>query len=246
MTERTYWATVKQYFRFNPEEQKALLIQIVVFAFILSFKDWGEESFSLITGLSNYLLAVIVVAISLLVHEAGHRFYGIKYGFRVESKLWWYGIFIGLILVIISNGNIMFFAAHGIFIHVMAVHRLGHFRYGPNIFAFAMVALAGPLMNIFLATIVKTLEVWFGIPISTIAFLHKLFMFNWIYAVCNLLPIPPLDGTRIIFWSRLLYVFVFGCIAGYLLLIFLGIYSYVWALFIGIFAWLYFLVYHES
>jgi len=66
-----------------------------------------------------------------------------------------------------------------------------------------------------------------------------------IYALCNLLPIPPLDGSRILFWSRLFYVFLFGSIAGYLVLVKLGIFSYIWALLIGGLAWLYFLVYHE-
>jgi len=245
MSERTYWATLKHYFRFNREEQKTLIIQILVFAFILSFDQWGEDRFSLAVGLTNYFLAVIIATIGVLIHEAGHRLYAIKFGFRAETKLWWYGLVIGMILVILSNGKLKFFAASGVFIHVLGVHRLGHFRYGPNIFAFCMVALSGPLLNIFFATFLKTIDVWFGVGLTAIPFFQNLFLFNWIYAVCNLLPIPPLDGSRIFFWSRLFYVFLFGTIGGYLVLVFIGIYSYIWALLLGVTAWLLFLIFYE-
>jgi len=179
MAERTYWATVKQYCHFNKEEKKALIIQILLFAFIFSYDDWGETSFNFIIGMKNFFLALIVVTIGVLIHEVGHRLYAIKYGFKVETKLWWYGILIGLILCIISGGKLLFFAAHGVFIHQMSVHRLGHFRYGPNIVAFCMVALSGPLLNIFFASLLKTIDVWFSVGLTTIPFLNDLFLFSW-------------------------------------------------------------------
>ncbi len=75
------------------------------------------------------------------------------------------------------------------------------------------------------------------VPMDNV-FFNKLFLINWAIAAYSLIPIPPLDGSRVFFASRLTLMFLFGCIGGYVLLILLfGIYSYIWALVIGISVW---------
>lgn len=243
---RTYLDTVRKYFWFSKEELKSLAIVIVVFAFIFSFREWGYETFDFFIGLGNFFRAIIIVALGLLIHEAGQRLAAIKVGFKTEVKVWWYGIIAALILCFLSSGNLMFFAATGMWIHHMAAHRLGYFRYGPNVQAFGVIALMGPVANILAATIVKFLQVNLHlIPLDSV-FAQKFFFFNWLFAVLNLLPIPPLDGSRLLFYSRLTYAFIFGSIAGYLVLYSLGVYSYILALLIGGIVWLVFYVFFES
>lgn len=62
-----------------------------------------------------------------------------------------------------------------------------------------LVSLAGPLSNLFLAFItlifIKTGSLSSGI---FSAFLQVLFIYNLVLAVFNLIPIPPLDGSKII------------------------------------------------
>lgn len=243
---RTYIDTVKRYFRFSKEELKSLAIVAVVFAFIFSYNEWGGETFDFFAGIKNFFLALIIVSIGLLVHETGQRLAAIKVGFKTEVKIWWYGIIAGLILVILSRGKLMLFAATGMWIHHMAVHRLGYFRYGPNILPFGVIALMGPIANIIAATLVKFLQVNLHlIPMDSV-FAQKFFFFNWLFAVLCLLPIPPLDGSRLLFYSRLTYAFVFGSIAGYIILYSIGIYSYILALLIGGAVWLGFYLLYES
>jgi len=246
MKGRTYFDTVKRYFWFNKQEWRSLAIITVVFAFIFSFNEWGDTAFDFMIGIGNFARALIIVAMGIFIHEAGQRLAGLKIGFRTEVKIWWYGIIAALILAFISRGSILFFAATGMTLHHMATHRLGHFRYGPNVRAMGVIALMGPVANILAATFMKVLQVNLHlIPMDSV-FAYKFFLFNWVFALVNLLPIPPLDGSRLLFYSRLTYAFVFGTIAGYLILFSLGVYSYVLALIIGIAVWLSFYVFYES
>lgn len=245
MGERTYIDTVKRYFWFSRQELKSLAIVILVFAFIFSFREWGTDRFDFFAGISNFFMAVVIVSLAVFIHEAGQRLAALKIGLKTEVKVWWYGIIAALILCFLSRGRIMFFAATGMWIHHLATHRLGYFRYGPNVKAFGFIAMMGPLSNIIVATFVKFLQVNLHlIPMESV-FVQKFFFFSWLFAVLNLLPIPPLDGSRILFWSRLTFAFVFGAIAGYLVLYSMGVYSYVLALVIGVAVWLGFYAFFE-
>lgn len=246
MKGRSDWHTIKKYFRFTKNEIKSLSILILVFAFIFSFNEWGEDKFDFVVGMGNFFVAILVVGIVVLVHDSGQKLAALKVGFRAETQIWWYGLIFALILCFISGGKIIFFAATGMWLHHMAIHRLGHFRYGPNVQAMGVIALMGPVANIVVATFVKFLQVNLHIIPMNSVFVDKFFFFSLLFAVLNLLPIPPLDGSRLLFYSRLTYAFVFGTIAGYLILFSFGIYSYILALICGGAVWLAFYIFFEK
>jgi len=60
----------------------------------------------------------------------------------------------------------------------------------------AMVGLAGPLMNIAIA-IILSLLIRIGFPLFTEAIILGI-MVNLLLAVFNLIPIPPLDGSKLL------------------------------------------------
>ena len=70
-------------------------------------------------------------------------------------------------------------------------------RFGP-----ALVALAGPLMNLVLAFLAALVAVTFRDAIldseSLVDFIEFFFTINLFLAVFNLLPLPPLDGSRLL------------------------------------------------
>ena len=69
-------------------------------------------------------------------------------------------------------------------------------------FGAAIVAVAGPLMNLFLAFIAAILAVAFSDAIVTNEtarlFFELFFTINVFLAVFNLIPLPPLDGSRLL------------------------------------------------
>jgi len=202
---------IKRYFRFSREETKAVIIAILVYGFIISFRQWGGVEFQFFAGLKNFFIGIIIMAVTILVHVFIQRIAALHVGFRPEYKLWIYGIIISLGLCIITNGNIWFlFLPGGIYLHMMSQHRLGYFRYGLNLHAHALIAFTGTLANLTLAIIFRMLQS--VLPISL--FLQKIVLVNLLFAVFSMLPIPPLNGSRIIYYSRMTYVFFLGVMLG--------------------------------
>ena len=246
MSFRDFKDKVDRYFGFDREEVKGIIIAALIFAFIISYKEWGYgQVFEVGVGLKNFVNAAILSLLAILVHETGHKLSGVYTGFKVQTKIWWYGMGIALIVCFLSRGNIWFLALSGITLHHLAIQRLGKFRYGERPVELSMIAIAGPLANIILATLLKTTIIWFpSLPINA-ALVHKAFIINWAMAISNLLPIPPLDGIHTFFQSRLFYISIFGFMAGYGALIYFGIYSWIWALVIAGIAWILFYVNFE-
>ena len=66
-------------------------------------------------------------------------------------------------------------------------------------FGAAIVALAGPMMNLVLAFAAALVSVPLNEPPDFVAqFLSSFFGINLVLAVFNLLPLPPLDGSRLL------------------------------------------------
>jgi len=235
---------VKRYFWFSRTELNGFLLTTFVFAFIFSFDKWGLVEFDFSTGLINFLLAVVICSISLFVHHAGQRLMALKLGVKAEQKIWWPGLIIALLLVIISFGKIKVYAASAVFISLIPHYRLGAHRYGLSVSTLGKVAMSGPIFNVFLATIAIFFE-WTGVLPVSIS--NPFFLFNLYLAAWNLLPIPPLDGSRVVYYSRLVYVFLISSVVGYIVLIWLfDWYSYFSALAIGVACWLLFLIFFEA
>ena len=194
---------ILRYANLKAREIRASLIVVLVLAFAISFNKWGPgKEIDLTIGLSNLAAAVIIVAISFLARLYFQKIVALGADFQAEFKLWTFGLLITLLLVFLTNGKFWFIIPGGIIIHYMAGHRLGWVRYGLNYFGVGVVSLAGPIANIILAMIFRTLFEFTNIPLMKTAFL-----LNIIWALWTMLPIPPSDGSRMFFGSRPVYMF---------------------------------------
>jgi len=197
---------------FSKKEIKHISLASLVLALVFGFDD-KAPTFVLVHWLSNYFYILILVLIALLVHECAHKLVAKKYNYKTEYSLWEikrYGfarkaiaaknIPIGILLALffiffsaaLSNGSLLVpFAAVGTFT-LIKTKVIGK-TYSPV--EEIKISLAGPLTNIALAIIF--------LPFQTFSFI------NAVLAVYDLLPLPSLDGSKIFFKSRIIFMFVF-------------------------------------
>lgn len=149
------------------------------------------------------ILFIAILIISVIVHEISHGYMADYLGdptARLKGRLTLNPIPhidpVGSILVpgllALLPGSIIFGWAKPV---PYNPHNIGH-RYGD-----ALVAGAGPASNIFLAALgglaFRLLSVSAGEPLGV--FLIAVVLINIVLAVFNLVPIPPLDGSKILF-----------------------------------------------
>ena len=157
-------------------------------AFLRYFADTFGDSMKYVV---LFGLCLFLVVVSFLFHEFGHKFVAQKYGLWSEFRMWP----AGLLLTLVTSAIGFLFAAPG------AVMIAGNMNQEMN----GKVSIAGPAVNIVMSLI--------GI-IGCLAFNHSgwvvffvmLANLNAFLALFNLLPIPPLDGSKIITWNKVYWV----------------------------------------
>jgi len=223
---------IKRYFTFTKEELISIGAASLMLGFIFALRRWQNAS------IGDFLTGVLIVLISLIFHITVQKIAGLHDGFGVEFKVWWMGLLIGIAITFMTRGGIWWIVfPGGIVFSMLARHRLGKFRYGMNYWPMGVIAFAGPIASIVFGTIFKNINLY--ILNSGFAFFDNLFIFNLVFAACQMLPIPPLDGHYMFFASRSTYAFLLGTIIVYTVLVLgLQIFSWVWAIIIGALIWL--------
>tara|TARA_Y100000310_G_scaffold342247_1_gene444628 strand:- start:37198 stop:37953 length:756 start_codon:yes stop_codon:yes gene_type:complete len=235
---------IKRYFKFTPLEIRSFVIAVVVTAFIISFGEWGYGSdFSVRVGLFNWFNAILIVTLSFLVHISIQRIWSLGTGYKLEWRMWSFGLLFGLIMAFLTNGLFWVILPGGLIVHHMAGHRLGWFRYGINYWAVGLIAITGVFATVFLIVLFKVLSAF-----VVNSLIEKVIAFNIAYALYSLLPLPPLDGSRSFYGSRMLYSFsVFFVVAAVILLSSnIGVMAALLSsLFIGVLLWFLYYVFFE-
>lgn len=153
----------------------------------------------------NFIFSIIVLIFSVIIHEVSHGYAAYfqgdntaKYANRLSLNplvhLEWFGSFILPVISYFFGGFIIGWAKPVPF----NPYNLRNQKWGE-----AIVAFAGPLSNIIIAVIFGSLlrfAVPLGIASQSLAAIFSTIVFiNLVLATFNLIPIPPLDGSKILF-----------------------------------------------
>jgi len=144
-------------------------------------------------SLTGFTASLIAVGTGFVFHELAHRYLAIKYGMVARYKAWYTGLAAALVISLITAkvfGNPFVIAAPGaVVIASYGVYDLAYVRREYKI------AAAGPLANIVVAIASLIAGNFVGVPLNFyIKFVGSV---NAWLAFFNLLPFPPLDGSKI-------------------------------------------------
>ncbi len=136
---------------------------------------------------SRFRFALTIAAPAVILHELGHKFIALAFGLSATFKAWFFGLFLGFLFQLF-NSPIMLLAP-------------GYVEISPApALVTAAVAFAGPLVNLlmFLIARYQLISQKRRSPRKVLGwYLTK--QINITLFIFNMLPIPPLDGSKVFF-----------------------------------------------
>ena len=187
--------------RFSSEEKKHILFAVgiltLAFAIVMTPVAEGQLGMDMVNAFLYSLgLSFVVIVAGFLFHELAHKFMAQKYGAWAEFRAYPIGLLIALVFAFLG----FLFAAPG------AVHISGRISKKQN----GLISISGPATNLAVGAVF--LASWVVIPAGDIVSfsLRWIGTLSLILAAFNLLPVPPLDGHKVLKWNPVVYVAVFG------------------------------------
>ena len=185
--------------KFSKQEKIDLSISIIVLTLIISFMHSGPNI--TVDKLLLFIpIAFVTVGLGFILHELGHKFVAQKYGFYAEFRRSDKGLMLGIVTALMG---FLFFAPGA----VMIGSPTGIISEEEN----GKISIAGPIVNIILALIFLGIQISIQ-PLVNLSNINPMvyilysisvigFNINSFLALFNLLPIPPLDGSKVISWN---------------------------------------------
>lgn len=146
----------------------------------------------------NFLIILLAVGTGFILHELAHKFTAIHFGCFARFRMWPYGLVLAIALTIVSQGNFVFAAPGAVYIYGEHLSRKQN----------GLISIAGPFVNITIALIAAfcaSFTVGFGTSV-----LLSIASINAFLAIFNLLPIMPLDGSKVFVWSKSKWFAIFA------------------------------------
>ena len=175
------------------DELKDILISILALSLCLTIAT-GNLSLSKLFKLPLYIAFFsLSVGSGFVLHELGHKFVAMAFGAYARFQKWTFGLIFALLtsffgVVFIAPGAVYIFAPH------------------LALWEYAAISAAGPLVNLFLAFLfsimAKAIPFWVG----RLELWHFAAFVNIWLGLFNLLPIPPLDGSKIFAWNFIVWI----------------------------------------
>jgi Zn-dependent protease len=181
----------------------------------------------LFTGTGNLEVVIagfVATATGFIIHEMGHKFVAIRRGYVAHFRLWMWGLLLTLFIVVFSGGGIVFGAPGAVYIAPAATTAYYGYESATrprdpeqeNM----VISAAGPGIN--LAFAVSFLALFLAAPGSFLSTIAQFgFALNVGLGSFNMLPVPPLDGSKIFrknlivglglalpLWAMFLFLFI--------------------------------------
>lgn len=187
---------------FGTEEIRDIIISTIALGLIFSIgPDFSFTEAAMITA---------IVALSFIPHELAHKFAAVHYKCFAQYEMWRNGLIMALLLAVATNGGFVFAAPGAVVIYTVYQSRHGLHQIVLSPKQNGLISIAGPLTNISIALL-------FFVFAPNFLLTKNIVHINIFLAAFNLLPIPPLDGSKVFYWNKFVWLGMM-IVAGWLLL----------------------------
>ena len=204
-------------FKLSPFEKKDLIIAWLALSVAFTLGASGIR-YVFVQGLSvispmelllTFVIALITVGLSFVLHELAHKFSAVKFGYWAEFRKSPQMLVIAVAVAVITG---FVFAAPGATVINTAGRPLNKRENG-------IISVSGPLTNVLLIipfAVIMILGIFLGgveavsDVLSITGFLFYLGLIgcqiNAMLAFFNMLPVGPLDGKKVFAWKPIVFV----------------------------------------
>ena len=193
---------------FTRNEIRDLIIAFIVISIAFAISNVGLDAYGFISILP---IIMIGVGIGFLLHELGHKYVSMNYGYRSEFEVWPLGLVIALATAFIG----WVFAAPGA-VKIYADKMTDEIN--------GKISIAGPMANMALALVFLAIAALIY-PLKSYSIVQLIYLIctvgfsvNSFLAAFNLLPFYTLDGIKVLKWNAKAWIIIFAISAIMLLI----------------------------
>lgn len=169
-------------------ESSSIILSVAVATLIFAY-NWTAP----LETIWNLPLSFAAVVTAFMFHELAHRFVSRKLRCHAVYKIWVPGIIFGLLMMLMGVKLVILGA---VVISTYSFGRWGMKSKRPSMREVGLIASSGPAINILMAMIFKIIAGW-----SFAGVFGYLASINIWIGMFNLIPVKPLDGSKIFYWN---------------------------------------------
>ncbi len=186
-------------FSLNWDEVGQIALSMVVVALAFSVRDLfvSKEQF-----IAYFPVILIGVGSGFVLHELAHKFVAMRYGAYARYQIWESGLAFALLLALLTRGTLVFAAPGAVYIYSRSLTRKQN----------GIISIAGPLTNLVVGS--AFIALYLFAPTDYIAQIAATAAsINFFLGFFNMLPIPPLDGSKVFAWNFLAWLILAAVLA---------------------------------